>query len=467
MKTLSAFEMTDSSVNITSTPANEKDFSTYFDTNEFLFKEGERCDFAYIIESGSVEVFHHCGDRKLVLANLGEGDVLGEMAIIDNLPHTASAQARQATRVIAIPLDYIGEKIADTEPTIRLLLRNIIARYRDMQTRFTQVFDNIEGFDETPLPSSNADTTAEFKNVILQYQKIQQRIHSAVNMPSDRADNVPVGEQTLFTSKLLVTQDKSIKAALKDEEFLLHFQPIMDLKRKKLVGCEALVRWLNTSGNLIQPSEFIPRAEMTGLIVDLGYWIVRKACEFQRDLAQRFKQRIYVSINLSSKQFEDPLLIDSLANIMRETGARPELIKFEITESLLMDSPEIAIDALHRLKETGAKLAIDDFGTGYSSFSYLHQLPFDTLKIDRTFIAATSSNDKSNAKSNNIIKTLVHLSHDLGMDVIAEGIETKSELEMLRQVGADFGQGFLFSKGLSGDDLIKAIDRRISKKARS
>jgi len=138
---------------------------------------------------------------------------------------------------------------------------------------------------------------------------------------------------------------------------------------------------------------------------------------------------------------------------MDETGAVRERIKFEITESLLMDSPDVASNALHRLKKTGAKLAIDDFGTGYSSFSYLHQYPFDTLKIDRSFISGMSKN----IKSNEIVKSLINLSHDLGMDVVAEGIETHFEVDMLLQHRTDYGQGFYFSEAVVEEEFIKLL----------
>jgi EAL domain-containing protein (putative c-di-GMP-specific phosphodiesterase class I) len=416
-------------------------------------------DFAYIIESGVVEVFHCRGERKLVLTSLKEGDIVGEMALIDKQPRSASAIATEPTRAVAIPLDYIETKIAEADPTIRLFLRYIMVRYRDTQTRFTKVFDGMGDIDDTSANAIQPDTTAEFKNVIAQYRQMRQRLSSAVNMPVSTSDKSPIGDQTLFNTKLLVTQDKSIKAALEHEEFFLIFQPVVDLKTKNIAGCEALVRWQTAEGKFIPPSEFIPRAEASGLIFDLGYWIVRKACAFQKRLANHFNQPFFVSINLSGKQFDDPFLVDSLADIMTEAGIDHGLIKFEITESLLMESPEIASDALLRLKKTGARLAIDDFGTGYSSFSYLHQLPLDTLKIDRTFVNLMSSN----LKSSQIVKSLVNLSHDLGMDVIAEGIETKTEIKMLRKLGTDYGQGYIFSKGLSEDRLIRLISKLLNR----
>ena len=394
-----------------------------------------------------------------MLSNLKEGDIVGEMALIDKQPRAASAVAKAPTTVVALPLDYIEAKITEADPTIRLFLRYIMVRYRDTHLRFTRVFDGIEDIDESAVSSIQPDTTAEFKNVIAQYRYMRQRLSSAVNMPVSSFEESPIGDQTLFNTKLLVTQDKSIKAALAGEEFIMCFQPVVDLKTKIIAGCEALVRWQTEDGKVIPPSDFIPRAEASGLILDLGYWIVRQSCAFQKKLANHFDEPIFVSINLSGKQFEDPLLVDSLADIMSEADIDHSMIKFEITESLLMESPEIANDALLRLKETGARLAIDDFGTGYSSFSYLHQLPLDTLKIDRTFVNAMSSN----LKSSRIVKSLINLSHDLGMDVIAEGIETKAEIRMLRKLGADYGQGYIFSKGLSGDKLIRLISKLLDR----
>ncbi len=435
-----------------------KDFSTYFDTGDFLFEEGDIGDFAYIIESGTVEVFHLRGTNKLVLSKLGEGDMLGEMAIIDKQPRSATAQATEPTRVIAIPFDYVEEKITDSDPVIRLFLRLIITRYRDMHTRFTKVFDGIEDFNKTPMQNESDSATMEIENIVSQYQKIQKSLNTAVTLAPNPYEAKLGSEQTLTSTKFLVTQDKSIKSALQDEEFVLYYQPIVSLQTNQVIGCEALIRWIDQSGELIPPSEFIPRAEISGLIVDLGYWIAKTACEFQKRLANQFSHPIYVSINLSGKQFENASLVKSLADIMQESGVAPSMIKYEITESMLMDNPELTSDTLHRLKETGAKLAIDDFGTGYSSFSYLHQLPFDTLKIDRSFV----SEMVKNLKSNEIVKTLVNLSHDLGMDVIAEGIETKFEAHILRQHRADFGQGHYFSMSLADKGFIQLVKKQVT-----
>jgi EAL domain-containing protein (putative c-di-GMP-specific phosphodiesterase class I)/CRP-like cAMP-binding protein len=430
-----------------------QEFSTYFDPDEFLFEEGDAGECAYIIESGSVEVSLDKGGKKLVIATLGAGEVLGEMAIIDKFPRTATARAIERTKVTAIPLEYVEQKIDNADPTVRLFLLLIMERYRELLSRLSHVFEGISPFELDAARDVEANTTMELKNVMTQYMAMKKRIITAVNKPVTRSEKISIGETTLQSTKILVIEEKRLKSAFRNEEFRLHYQPIIELASKKIVGCEALVRWQHPSGKLFPPSRFIAKAEDTGLIINLGYWIAEQACSFQKRLSDEFKQPLFVSINLSGKQFDDQLLIPTLANIMDKAGATREQIKFEITETLLVANPELANRSLNELKETGAKLAIDDFGTGYSSFSYLHRFPFDTLKVDRAFVSAMLRN----TKSNEIIKTLVNLSHDLGMDVVAEGIETEREADLLGQYNAEYGQGFYFSRAVTEEELIKLL----------
>ncbi len=197
----------------------------------------------------------------------------------------------------------------------------------------------------------------------------------------------------------------------------------------------------------------MPLLSASGMIVELGYWIAEEACNFQSRLYNDFRQEIAVSINLSARQFEDQFLVATLGDIMDRSGARRDLVKFEITESLLMDNPELATQSLQQLKDAGVMLAIDDFGTGYSSFSYLHRFPFDTLKIDRVFVSAMSRSEKSNQ----IVRSLVNLSHDLGMDVVAEGIESEREAEIMRQYSTGYGQGFHFSRPVTETEFVRLL----------
>ena len=430
-----------------------RDFTTHFAENDFLFEEGDVGDCAYIIESGSVELSIDKGGKILIIATLGEGEVLGEMAIIDKRPRTATARALEETKTIAIPLDYIEQKIEAADPTVRLFLRLVMERYRDIHARLSHVLESMSSsHDEAPGDEIDSPT-AEIKNIMSQYMDMQKRITSALSLSTFKAKKSTLGEETIKSTRKLVTEEKILKAALKNDEFCVYYQPIVELETGKTVGCEALVRWNHPSGKLVYPSEFIERAETSGLIIDLGYWIAERACQFQSRLNSQFEQALFVTINLSGKQFDDSGLIQSLADIMDSTGAVREQIKFEITESLLLNNPELAGEALFKLKETRAKLVIDDFGTGYSSFSYLHRYPFDTMKIDGSFVQAMLRNKKSNE----ITKSLVNLSHDLGMNVVAECISSRSEAEMLRGYDTEYGQGFYFSKAVAEEAFIKLL----------
>ena len=434
---------------------DSSDSQTSFDTDEFIFREGDPGDCAYIIESGMVEVALDKDGRKLVMATLTKGDILGEMAIIDRLPRSASARAIVPTDVMAIPLDYVSQKIEQSDPTVRMFLRLAMARYRDLNARLGRVFEGLSLGQLNDEGDGFAASTMELKSLIPQFLEMHKRIDSAVTKPAQSDSGAMFGEKTLEITKLLVTEDKMLQAAMTKKEFRLHYQPIVDLSNNKIVGCEALVRWSHPSGELLLPSRFLTHVENSDLIIDLGYWIAEQACDFQSRLCNDFQHDIFVAINLSGKQFEDQFLVPSLADIMDKTGARRERIKFEITESLLIDNPELATQSLHQLKETGAKLAIDDFGTGYSSFSYLHRFPFDTLKIDRVFVSAMARSEKSNQ----IVKSLVNLSHDLGMDVVAEGIETEQEAELMRGFQTAFGQGFYYSKPVNETEFVKLLQK--------
>ncbi len=430
-----------------------RDFTTHFAENDYLFEEGDVGDCAYIIESGSVELSIDKGGKILVIATLGEGEVLGEMAIIDKRPRTATARALEETKTIAIPLDYIEQKIEAADPTVRLFLRLVMERYRDIHARLSHVLESMSSsHDEAPGDEIDSPT-AEIRNIMSQYMDMQKRITSALSLSTFKAKKSALGEETIKSTRKLVTEEKILKAALKNDEFCVYYQPIVELETGKTVGCEALVRWNHPSGKLVYPSEFIERAETSGLIIDLGYWIAERACQFQSRLNSQFEQALFVTINLSGKQFDDSGLIQSLADIMDSTGVVREQIKFEITESLLLNNPELAGEALFKLKETRAKLVIDDFGTGYSSFSYLHRYPFDTMKIDGSFVQAMLRNKKSNE----ITKSLVNLSHDLGMNVVAECISSRSEAEMLRGYDTEYGQGFYFSKAVAEEAFIKLL----------
>jgi EAL domain-containing protein (putative c-di-GMP-specific phosphodiesterase class I)/CRP-like cAMP-binding protein len=435
---------------------NPIDFQSKFGIDEYIFREGDDGDCAYIIDSGMVEISLDKDGHRLVVATLTKGDILGEMAIISREERSASARAIVPTCVTAIPIDYVSKKIEEADPTVSIFLRMAMARCRDMNLRLVEVFEGLSmNQPGGPNIEEFASTTMELKDVALKFSEMHKRIDSAITRQTSRTANSMLENESIQKTKKLINEEKMLQSALANKEFRLHYQPIVDLSSQRVVGCEALVRWQHPSGELVSPVLFIPQAENSGLIVELGYWIAEEACRFQNRLLNDFKHNLFMSINLSGKQFDDHFLVTRLSDIMEKAGVDSKQIKFEVTESLLMENPELAAQSLNKLKETGATLAIDDFGTGYSSFSYLHRFPFDTLKIDRVFVSAMSRSKKSKQ----IVKSLISMSHELGMNVVAEGIETVGESKMISQYEAKYGQGFYFSKPVNETNLVKLLLR--------
>lgn len=253
--------------------------------------------------------------------------------------------------------------------------------------------------------------------------------------------------------------EADLNQAIVNREFELYYQPIVSLKTGRIDGFEALVRWVSPTRGFISPGDFIPIAEETGLIVPMGKWILLAACEQMQQWREQFThaESMMMSVNLSSRQFAQADLIAQIQEALIITELDAANLKLEITESMVMDDVENTIVLLHRLKELGLKISMDDFGTGFSSFSYLHRFPTDTLKIDRSFV----SNMSQGQKNREIVSTIVILAHKLGMDVIAEGIETQSEREIIQGFGCEYGQGYFFAKPLSKSEATKLLADRV------
>jgi diguanylate cyclase (GGDEF)-like protein/PAS domain S-box-containing protein len=238
--------------------------------------------------------------------------------------------------------------------------------------------------------------------------------------------------------------ETDLRLAQERQEFFIHYQPIVALDDFRLCGFEALVRWQHPLRGLISPMDFIPVAEEGGQIVQIGQWVLREACFQIQRWQEKFpsEKPLYMTVNLSARQFAQPDLIDQIRDILDESGVDPAYLKLEITESMVMDDFESAASMLFQLRALGVRLSMDDFGTGYSSLTYLHRFPIDTLKIDRSFVACM---DKENME---IVRTILMLAENLGMDAVAEGVETQEQLTLLRQLNCQNGQGFFFSKPL-------------------
>ncbi len=241
--------------------------------------------------------------------------------------------------------------------------------------------------------------------------------------------------------------ENDLRRAIERQEFYLCYQPVIDLDTGKISGFEALVRWRHPERGLVMPGEFIPAAEETGVIAALGDWVLGEACRQLRQWQEGgcASSELSMSVNLSVRQFSQRDLLATIDGILSATRLPTACLKLEITESVLIDSPESALAIFEQLRSRRIQLSLDDFGTGYSSLSYLHRFAMDSLKIDRSF---TSKIDASR-KNLDIIQAIISLSHNLGMEVIAEGIETMSQLEQLRALGCDRGQGNYFAPALS------------------
>lgn len=252
-----------------------------------------------------------------------------------------------------------------------------------------------------------------------------------------------------------LAMETALRHAMKNREFVLHYQPIIELQTGSIVGVEALVRWRRGPNELVYPGNFIDVAEDTGLILYIGMWVLREACRQMHQWQQQFRREkpLTISVNISPRQFLQPNLVDQIQQIILETGIDPNTLRLEITESVTMGDVERTINILTQLRALGVRFSIDDFGTGYSSLSYLHRFPLDVLKIDRSFVMGMNE-DRERLQ---IVQTIMTLARNLGIEVVAEGTETDMQVEHLRNLGCNFGQGFFFSRALTPETITDLL----------
>jgi EAL domain-containing protein (putative c-di-GMP-specific phosphodiesterase class I) len=248
-----------------------------------------------------------------------------------------------------------------------------------------------------------------------------------------------------------------LRRAVLQHEFELYYQPILDVKTGQITACEALIRWNHPERGMIQPVEFIPVAEETGLIVPIGEWVLRQACVE----AATWPRQVAIAVNLSPVQFKSRKLVQAITDALRESGLAPERLELEITELVLLQESEGAFAVLHQLRNLGIKIAMDDFGTGYSSLGYLRSFPFDKIKIDKSFIHDLSSQEGSVA----IVRAVVGLSSSLGITTTAEGVETQEQLTRLASEGCNEVQGFLFSPPRPAGEVQQMLNDLIARPA--
>ncbi|MBT7249719.1 MAG: EAL domain-containing protein [Rhodospirillaceae bacterium] len=394
-------------------------FSQTYSPDQKIFAMGDEGRNAYFIERGRVQVSLPKDDGETIIAELGKGEIFGEMSMIDDVPRSATVTAVEDTEVIVIQRSRFIQPLKSAHPMMNLLLRIVLARFRDAQRQL-----------------SGMRTTSSEMNTSL--EEIRSLAFDRINTERDMRRGLDAGE------------------------FEMHYQPITSLDGGHIAGFEALMRWRKDDGGFVSPVEFIPLAEETGLIVELGRWALETSLKEQKNLAGRFNENFpavaapFMSVNVSGLQLSELSEIDRLADIIDASGTPPGDIKLEITETLMVENFDHAKAALDKLKDLGVLIAIDDFGTGYSSLSYLHQLPFDTLKIDRVFV---TNMDKSES-SQRIVRSIAQLALALDMNIVAEGIEEQAQMDALRDLGCQYGQGFFMSKPLTTDAAHELIDSK-------
>jgi EAL domain-containing protein (putative c-di-GMP-specific phosphodiesterase class I) len=367
-----------------------------------LFRQGEVGDCAYLIESGTVEIFQD-GAQGRHLAFLRSGDIFGEMALVGDPIRTASARIIEDSVLMLIDLSYLQERLLRADPMIRHLLRTVIGRCRDLLLQ--------DDPNRPPPLVFNLDRQAALARLRIEHE---------------------------------------LRSALEYEEFLLYFQPLINLQDRSVYGFEGLIRWNHPERGVVSPIDFMSCVEESDIAHRLCYWSVRKAAEALQALRVDYPDHTWsVAINLSGPQVGDKVLLSLIQQSLLDYGLPQGSLKLEITETLLVSEIESAAAFLQECRRLGIPTAIDDFGTGYSSLAYLHQFPVDFIKIDQSFLR----NIADNPATQTILAATARLGKALGLGVIVEGVESLEAAELVSQHGCDIGQGYVWGKPMSWMDL--------------
>ena len=390
--------------------------------DEVIFEQGDLGTSACIIEKGRVEISVLKDGQKLVLAEYGEGDLFGEMALIDETTRSATATALETTEVVTIYRSIFDTALQHVNPVIRLMMHTMM--YQRRQTN--------------PSLLSKAESD--------KYYSLQKK-------------NDPKYSHAHAETINLVMAENELSDAIDNAQFELYYQPIFALKNNQITGVEALIRWNHPEGDLITPDEFMPIAESTSLINKLGKFIIDSVCLQVNKLTEELpgffdkKPGFFIGLNLSAEQFIYSDLLNQIKTSVKAYNVPSNHIMLEITEGILMFEPETAKTVLNDFKQQGFRIAVDDFGKGYSCMSHLHSFPIDTIKIDRTFIDSMHTNKASR----NIIHAITAFAKTIGLEVIAEGVETEEQFNNAKLSGCEQAQGYYFNKPMPFTDMISLL----------
>lgn len=388
--------------------------------DQTIFNEGDAGDCAYIIEKGRVLVYLTRDREEIPLSILGEGEIFGEMSLIDNQNRSASVRALEDVTLSIVTRQQVLERISTADTVVQLLMRVLLKRLR----------------------------------------RNNQQKNASTPLGEVQIENTGVGDDKTQTALDQIKLENQIFLAFQNKEFELFYQPIVELKSRKIIGCEALLRWKSPTQGLISPNLFIDVIENSSMVIPIGHWIINQALKDLkgiRDLLHSMSKHkiaddFMMSINISGRQFTHSDFVNNLEDLREKHDLPTKNIKLEMTERIMMDGA-IALDALHQCRSQGYAISIDDFGTGFSSLQYLTQMPISFLKIDRSFVMKVLNDPKSRA----VVSSIIHLAHAMDIEIIAEGIETNEESIVLETLGARYGQGYLFSKPVEYSNFIKLL----------
>ncbi|MCK5385365.1 MAG: EAL domain-containing protein [Alphaproteobacteria bacterium] len=391
-----------------------------FKPGEIIMRQGEIGRNAFIIESGKVEIVvtTPTGEER-VIGTRGSSAMIGEMSLIDNAPRTATIRAVEDCKVLEITKDDFTRRLNNADPVIRMAVQVIMTRYRDTLT-------NIEA-------RSGEKDLSGVETLELVY--------------AEKADAI---EQIRIANEFMEALDKN------NGEITMFYQPIINMDTGELFGFEALMRWFHPERGFISPGVFIPVIEETRQIIEASKWAFKTACKTLKHVEKstHYHKELCMSVNFSSEDFSAPDFINDVYDTLSETDVKAEQIHLEITERLLIGQPECAKETLNMCRRAGMSISIDDFGTGYSSLNYLHAYPINTLKIDQSFVR-NMENDK---KLLELVRSIIALSQNLGMETIAEGVETLQEARLLKELGCPQAQGFYFAKPMPEKEVVDLVN---------
>ena len=379
---------------------------------DVVFEEGDPPTSAYLIESGRIEIVTVRDGAPMVLSVLGPGDLLGEMAVIDDAPRTATARALGDAVLIEVDRAQINERIDNSDPIVRALLKGQLSRYR------TALHALRSG--EAPAPGAMH--------------------HTNHHGDADGYDDQAVAKIHLETQ---------LRDSLASRSLEVRFQPIYEIRERRISGYEALVRWNHPERGPISPVEFIALAEETSLILPVGEYVLDRVAETLARLASEGVSPLpFIAVNMSGRQLAESDMLGVVTAVSERHGIDARAIKIEVTESLMLDFDKVG-ELIRRCGELGIKVALDDFGTGYSNLGHLHKLQFSTVKLDQGFVRQMLDAPRCHA----IVQAIVQMVHSLESDIVAEGVETEAQLQALDALNCRYAQGYLIGKPQTFEEL--------------